>query len=606
MRRFVLPALTTLGLTASSLALTALPAAAAFTTTFGAIDASQPGHVTGSVTTDAPYAEFALHPNGETWLLDAATVVVPVTEGGAAFDITTWGLNTGQISVRGCSSQSTCEDERVFSESFDVVDVVATAEWPEDTTIGTGQDFGPTMTDPDGGGHLFALWDPEGNSWGPQETPLAHSGATLLPLGYDGAGTVIIQRCYNPWYFESLCRDTGLSRTITVHRNLGNWTDDYWLGELNPTVKPLRPRIKVYDTLPQGTTLTLDWFIEDDTTGNPLTGDGTSGQITGITLDAEGMFQPSILAFGATLNHNHLLRGTLSYADADFGTVSGAIRDVTFRPDTVAPAITSVSRSRSTIYPYKDTYQDTVNVTLRPGTYSHYDKPVMEIRNSGGTVVRRISLSTPDAVVFTGVWNGRTSSGVSVPAGTYTIRGVLTDEAGNVSTLDGGSISVIRKKLATKWFKKTVTPKASFARQIVGACSTLAKPSARGWTGSFGLYSNTRCSRGEAAGFVESHHVLKVPAAIRYGTVKMSVYGGAARAKPGSVGVHVWYGARDSWVSPRQLSPTLGSHSAVTKTAGSLLHDGRWLYWAAVAGFSSRYDVKSFSVTMDYKVLVAE
>ncbi|MDQ2683107.1 MAG: hypothetical protein M3Y37_06230, partial [Chloroflexota bacterium] len=384
MRRFLVPTLAVLGLVAPTLLVTAPPASAAYTTTVSTLDTSMVGRVTGTVTTDAPYVQLALRD-----IASNAVVGSPATRevagGSIGFDLETWGLVQGVVTARACadSAATSCE-ATVLSETFTAKDVQPQVTWPEDTTIGADQEYPVTVSDPQGGGRLVALWT---TGIPNQTTELARNGVTVVPLTLDGAGAIKLFRCSsNP--AETICRATGISHALTVNRYLASFVQTP-PALVNPVTTPLSPVIAVQEALPAGVTLTLDWQVMD-LTGTNLAGEGTAGQISGLSPADDGsadhpVISPAIHAFGVTESGKYVLRIRLSYTDPEFGSVRSTLTTA-LHADLDGPAISEISSSAGPIYPYRDGYQDTLVFTLKPLTPNGYDTAFAEIVDTDGFV----------------------------------------------------------------------------------------------------------------------------------------------------------------------------------------------------------------------------
>ena len=77
-----------------------------------------------------------------------------------------------------------------FDQVFQVSDVQPTVTFPADTTVGPGQGYDLTVSDPQGGGRLFAIWRNH-------EIPISRTGSTTLPPSafVEGTGDLEIWRC---------------------------------------------------------------------------------------------------------------------------------------------------------------------------------------------------------------------------------------------------------------------------------------------------------------------------------------------------------------------------------------------------------------------------
>lgn len=591
MRRHLTRTATTAIVSAASLSVFAAPAQALAAPTFSTIDASTPGHA--RVTVTAPDSAYVA-----AWLRSVnqgidvgAPVLVPVSEGVASFDFETWGLATGVVQARPCSGATTdtC-GAYVSSGWFTATDVKPVIAFPADDTIGPGQPYIVDAVDPDGGGLLTADW------FGTRST-LTPGGSTDVALPIDAYGAVRIDRCST--VVPSLCRATGIQRTVWVNRKFSYQVTNHNLGQVNPGLgTKLRPLIST----DEGSSYTFDWHVEDAVSHEQVP--GLSGSTTGLNPDGPGGVQPEVDVSGLNVDKAYTLIGALSWSLPDYGDFVTAPLHFSFVVDTVAPGSPTLSTSRATVYPAQDGYAD--KVTLTVGKQQGAGNVVLvKVSNSAGEVVREFRSSRDDATVAF-PWSGTDGSGHRVPAGGYTIKATVTDRAGNTSTPAMGTVTVIRQRLASRTFNHTYSARSVLTKKWVGACSTLASPSKRGWSGSLGFYSNSKCSRTVDASVVDGLFVARVPAAFAYRNLTISTYGGAAREANRSV-AYVLYRRRDGdFSSPGLMLPGVGTHAGPTVGGARYVYPDRSIGWDVVNIKGSRYDVKSFTVKLDYTVLVPE
>jgi hypothetical protein len=168
----------------------------------------------------------------------------------------------------------------------------------------------------------------------------------------------------------------------------------------------------------------------------------------------------------------------------------------------------------------------------------------------------------PPAVVSAHV-PGTTVYGGTAAPGTYTIEISPSDNSGNI-TVDKRTVNVSGKKLVPKTLRALSVPVGPSPRPTSTAapgCSRLRRPSLRGWTGSVGYYSNTRCSRGFDASVAATANGINVPKAFQNG-------------------------------------PTV--------SAARFVHDKStdpFVIWSAMTAVGHRYDIRDFTVVLTYTVL---
>ena len=271
--------------------------------------------------------------------------------------------------------------------------------------------------------------------------------------------------------------------------------------------------------------------------------------------------------------------------------------------DTVLPGFARVSASTSTVFPVADGYHDAMVLSMtlsEPVTRVQlrvYDRlgALLRVVATGARPVGPLSLS----------WNGRSAKGAVLPAGAYTYQLEAFDRAGNERLSAKRPVSVSLKRLVKRSAATTVGAAASLRLDVSGGCSRLANPGDRGWAGSIGYYSLARCASAtpddDVAGAV---HQLRLPAATRYGTVRIAATGGArggavgdvaavayARASPGAVGrVFV-------------LKPADGTYAGPVVNASDYLVGGHTVRWGTLTVNGARYDVRSYTIGWTYYVL---
>lgn len=587
--------LTALALATGGLGLVATPAHAA-TGTIDALDASTAGHVTGSVTSDAEVVRIrAIDPQG----LVADSVHIDVDQTADAdtfgFDLSTWGLTTGHVVLTTCDADwSNCTDVAT-SASFEATEATTSITWAaDDGATVTAPAYDVAASD-DGGGYLYV--GASNVSWSPMV--LKKDGTpTTLDLEVEGEQTLTVHRCNDTSF--TVCRTLG-ARTVTV---------DLPITATSSVAAPWPATIDVDDTP------TLDLNVQ--LSGTAIR-DGDYAIFREIR-DADGVVQGmgvgQIFDYPSDGDHHyaigltHLVTGAYTLRVETTWGLDAEDREIEeFDLDIVnpAPVIASFNRSSATVFPTTDGYQDAVTFRLHPQTWVEADSSSVEIRNAQGALVRSLQPQTDNATDgYLTTWDGRGEDGVPVAAGTYTVTGALADRTANTSS-QSTTVRVVRQHVEKRTFTKTVTPAASYARQFVGRCSVVRRPSLRGWSGSFGLYSNKKCRAGQAASLAETQHGMYVPKALRYGSFRVSVRGGAAKARPSSTLRVAYNGSEQGWGHWTNLGPALGWHAGPAVAGSWAVHDKAtepWVLWSSYVTKGRRYDVRSFQVRLDYELLV--
>jgi len=561
--------------------LTAVPASAApDAPAVSALDLSVPGHVSGTVTTGAAWVAVT---TGEE------TVVLPTSGGSVDFDLTTWGLTDATLAAIACPDSTVTGCSPATSAPFAAVDVVPQITWPADLSIGSTQDVSVTVSDPDGGGQLKAIWQ---GTW----HQLDRNGTTVLNLS-DGSGELQVYRCdpddqyvctpFTPVQKVALAvRRTTQAQISTDTGNLFNGT----VSTVQPTVKRLLRTFRD-EALPY----TLDWHLRTGGVDVPGSTDTQSG-----TLSATGALHFEVDGEGL-LDGSYAIAGTLTVHHPDFGDVIGAITQGTVIVDKTPSTFATKVQSTSKIFPNVGAYGYRGSVAWQlTGITGDPSGNRIEVRASDGSVVSRpiLSRSSPSDPTWQAVWDGRNSSTRTVvPEGTYSAR--LIDAAGNPGP-GVGWVSVSLKKLVVKTFRKTVQAAGSTVGGYTGKCSQLKRP-VRGWVGSQGYYANTKCStQTSAASEVNTVHEMKLPAAAKYLEVRVETYGGSALSKPGSRGVVVYLEDTGKWLRQSVTGTTVKTHVSPNVTASRYVWPDHYFVWGFATAFGQRFDVRDFTVVVKY------
>ena len=554
------------------------------------VDAPSPGHVTGTVTSAEPYVFVRTETN-------APATMLTLVGGTADFDLETWGYipgGTRSLQVTACTSAnpqlaSDCSPQADTGTSFVPADVVPTITWPDDVTVGPGEHPNVTVSDPSGGGVVRATWAP--NVGQDAATDLDRNGTTPLNLS-DGTGTVTLKRC--SLVIANRCTTftpTQQWTGVSVHESITSLMET-----VDPVTSVHPTTTAVVDTSRAGT-YTLAWHVEKN--GTPVNGVGASG-IAG-TLDGNGRTAAFNVSLPGLADGFYELVADVTVTEPGYGTYAVTSSSNTVLVSRSAPSVTSVTRSHPTLYPR-------VNNAAHPGSTSivvhgalDYDESI-EIRNALGTVVAHRALTFLDDTRAESDWDGRDDGGLRlVPAGTY--RVFVVDGYRNAAAATT-TIVVSWKQLVLRTTRITVSARGSMVFQKVGRCSTLRKPSLRKWVGSLGYYANTRCTSTTAtASTVISGHAVRLPAAESYRDIQVNLYGGAAKARPRSRGVIQYLTTSANVTAVRAVSPTLGTHAGIRKSAAGLVFPDRSFGWYFGAASGNRYDVRNFTVIVRYYVV---
>jgi len=583
--------------TAAALLLTLLPTAPAQAAVPSApsidtLSLSTPGHVTGKVSSTAPYVVVTF---ADSYFDHQGKLILPVTGGSATFDMETWGFQAPvRVITAACPTVETAQgsapdcSEWVASAPFAPVDVRPTISFSDDVQVGPLDTITITASDT-GGGRLSAAWGYQPPFYA--YIDLDKHGATTItePQLMDGAGFVRIRRCAAA---RDFCTEFAppIAKSYDVRRTMDVTTGYVQTLTADVPVQsmPIRPN--------RGGTFELSYDL--------VTG-GTQEVVAGTHRTMSGTTQPGtdILApvdGSAVPDGTYTLVGTVRVHDPAFGSYEAPFSSSVVQVQRTRPVVTSATTERPTIYPRvtTDRYPGSTRVTLTSAVDPQTVTP--RVQNSAGTLVgtaQEVSYK-PNSLTYS--WHGRDANNAVVPPGTYTI--VLVDEWGNRSAV-GARIQVSGLRYIAKEWHRTVSASGSLDEKFVGRCSTLRKPSLRKWKGSLGFYANTKCgTQTWKASGVSTLHYTRLPA-LNTTSVRVTVKGGAAKRKPRSRGVIRYLSNDDGWIYEKTTGSKVGSHHGNWSPSEYVVLDGNYLAWGFYTGWGDRYDVKSFEVTVRYYVV---
>ena len=563
-------------------------------TTLSDLVTTEAGHVTGTVTTSAPYVRLVLRSSQGS--VAHSVSAVPADTGAYDFDLETWGFpDETTLDVFQCASASAtgCGSIPAVSRTFTPVDVVPSVTWSDIDHL--GQENGPfqvTVSDPSGGGTLHPFGRPEGST-DRLLPPLAPGVTTDLDLA-DGDWSLSIVRCAQG---GSICRDYPSTTTHVAVNRVVTANVSIWSGAVAPdqtTAPDAEAHISFVGSA--GAEVSVSLTLRDASSGTPLPGGPTFESVltpvdyrASLPIDLTGV--PS---------GRYILAGTVSYDDPDFGHLEGTVTPLDdFEVDLDAPVIDQVAVSDPTVYPVRDGYLDSLAFTAKVSGDPLTTR--FEIRDSAGSTVR--VLSTRDARKSVVNWGGRRANRELVEPGAYTVTAVSSDDLDNTATSEPVAFQVSWKQLHSHTFTRTVSAKASFADKYVGRCSTLSFPADGGPKGSMGLYAGTKCHGGARATFLSTVHTMTLPEAFRYDTFQVSVKGGAAAAAPRSWAYLEYYDMKDGWSHRERLYSPMTMHEGPEVKASRVVYPDRSVAWGLFTGDSARYDIREFTVHVTYTTL---
>jgi hypothetical protein len=284
-----------------------------------------------------------------------------------------------------------------------------------------------------------------------------------------------------------------------------------------------------------------------------------------------------------------------------------ALADPPPPPPTDPPPTVSASLSSPDLYPVTDGYKDRVKIswTTTDDGGPMYTFVRIAPHEPYSSYIYGIWADSTPGEHYVDSWDGRDFNQRIVPEGVYDISVHVTDYSGQSASVDAGTVTVSHRHLVHMTWTKTVTAAGSMVDRFVGACSTLRRPSKRGWTGSLGYYSNTRCKKTFRKSLVATEHRLTLPAIPtpgRYDSMSITAYGGAARTKPRSYAYLEYLKPTGDIHKSFRLTRRLTTHTA-TWIPVRYLTNGRNIYWIVDEAVGYRYDIKNFTIRLDYLAL---
>ncbi|GCD90384.1 FlgD immunoglobulin-like domain containing protein [Nocardioides sp. LS1] len=285
------------------------------------------------------------------------------------------------------------------------------------------------------------------------------------------------------------------------------------------------------------------------------------------------------------------------------GTITGhAQRGVLI--DTKAPSATQLHAKPGTFYPIKDGYLDSAALVSRLS--ENLASVKVEIRDAGGHRVRTLTPHAAKQGTYRVTWDGRTSSGSVATPGAYRFRLLMRDVAGNEGSSAFGTLTASGKHLVKHTFATVLTPRASTIGHLIGGCSEIFYPARRSWPGSYTYASNYDVcyAPSDTQLIAFTRHSVKVPAAARYGRVRVDGYG--QRSVPGFNDVgFVFYETRSGDISSSGalLKAGAGWHGGDGVDASSFVTKKHTFRWWSGTSDGYYYDVKAFRVTLAYSTL---
>ena len=283
-------------------------------------------------------------------------------------------------------------------------------------------------------------------------------------------------------------------------------------------------------------------------------------------------------------------------------TSDGALQGLTsttVRVDRTAPALRAVRASSARVFPVHDHYLDAVNVSAQTAEDLRWLR--LEVRTGSGALVRTVRTRKQASGTAGVVWNGRRADGRLVP-GRYRVQLVGQDLAGNRSRSARPTVTVSAQRLVTRSGSMTVTARASLEESFADDCSEVFRRTSGPHAGWVSYAASSICTSGD--GYAAADHQVRLPRAVRYGTVRLSAYGGRGDRRYRDHAKVVYYDELQNLSDTTfRLAPQVGLHRGPQVRATPLLIRSRVFRWVTMTTGVAWYDVKTYRVDFTYFVL---
>ncbi len=549
-----------------------LPPAAAPVLTAPAPGSTASGIVAVSATTASPRVRFRF--------ADQTATVVAVG-GNASASFETWGLAGAQpVGAVGCSVAEQC-DSTGADRTVLVANAAPVVTSPSAGAVLTGGSVAVAAGAPGGS----VRFDVDGRGAGSRDAASPFTASLDLTPYADGAHTIHAVLCRSD---GSVC-DTGHPGGVPVT-----------IDQLHPAVVSARPGVISPGAEGPKSTSTLTYRL-DRSQSVALLVRGPTGAVA--LRRSLGTQTPGVhtVVWAGRGSAGHVVPDgtyTVGISTTAGGLVGGASAPV--RVDRTAPALRGVRASAHRVLPIRDGYLDEVRVT---GLVSEPAMIALQVRSPGGsliTTIRSTSAPSPTArtTASTLSWDGRSSGGRLVP-GTYRLTVTATDRAGNITTSRVLREIVTQQRLVLRHGTVTVRARASLDESFADGCSSVFRRTGKVHSGWLAYASSSTCTSGDA--YAAGTHHVRLPAAVRYGKVRVSAYGGSGDPRYRDTARLVLLDRLENLSDAAfRLGAPMGMHSGPWVKAAPLLVRSRSLLWTTVTTGIDWYDVRSYRVDVTY------
>ena len=448
----------------------------------------------------------------------------------------------------------------------------ANAYWPDPVTFTAHVSPTPGGVSPgwvtfgvDGVGWQYNGSDADGNETLTMTSAMIHPGAHTITANYTGSTGP-------DWLLRA--------DAAPVQFVLGIHTAVTLVSGLNPSLStqpvPLTAMVTAADgSTPDGGTLSIT--------------DAFDGAVLGQVAVGPGHTSLSVSPILATGSHNL----TASYSGHGlYGTAAAPLAQTVAKD--VAVNVSGLSVAPTTFYPIVDGYRDT---TVARGTLHEPGSVVIRVYSvATGKVVRSVALPSLNGA-WAWSWNGKTSSGVLQPAGTYRIQQTVADTGGNHVT---STVLVTLSLKRLYWYTASKT--------LLGGSYAAYLDPGDGWV------SKARSSYSGGVRIASGHSVAGVAyswtivSATTYGTITFKVLGRTVTGPRAAIGM--WNPSLGGWLnsSSYDAARLAGTAYGWYSTSASLNthRSGRAVHALIIVADTtapSTFDVAKVLITYRYAIL---
>ena len=271
------------------------------------------------------------------------------------------------------------------------------------------------------------------------------------------------------------------------------------------------------------------------------------------------------------------------------------------------PRATAQSPQWSTFYPHCDGYRDSIELRFRPDRRLARGQVDVFSSSTGRRLWSRRFGTVASGGLGKARFSGRSTRGAKLPAGRYSFSVTMVTASGLRATSVRKRFSLSWKRLVARTGKRVVSASGSRYGGFIGDCSRRTTPAvASGWPRSIGYYSNwyyPYCWVDSLSDAAASFHRIRLPAAVKYGPVRVGAYGRAAVRGSHDYAGLFYVTAGGSSYGRGVLLRASGRTYYLPPGPGWLLGAGRTLHWDALTANTNWYQVKNFTVRWRYYVL---